>query len=115
MGQEMPQRLVVGVRHDFGHPLQVLAFGLDQAAEILLRLAEHAPGARTGMWREAADGGNEAIGQMVERLRWRAEGSRAVVARRARFATPAGLLGCLERCDLIRNIASEYKELNVTK
>src|SRR5208283_5321016 len=109
MGQEMLQRLVVGVRHDLSHPLHVLACGLDQAAEILLRLAEHAPGARTEMWREASDGGNEAIGQLDEWFRWRAEGSRAVFARRARFATPAGLLGCLERCDLIRNIASEYK------
>jgi hypothetical protein len=94
MGQEMLQRLVGGVRHGFNHPLHVLAFGLDQAAEILLRLGEHTSGAGTEMWREACDGGNEAIGQMVERFRWRAGVGRAVFALRARFVAPAGLLGC---------------------
>ena len=67
---------------------------LAQAAEILLRLGEHTSGAGTEMWREACDGGNEAIGQMVERFRWRAGVGRAVFALRARFVAPAGLLGC---------------------
>src|SRR5208282_4301053 len=70
MGQEMLQSLVVGVRHDFGHPLHVLAFGLDQAAQILLRLVEQASGAATEMWRETSDNANEAIGQLVEWFRW---------------------------------------------
>ena len=94
MAQEMPQPLVVGLRHDFDHPLDVLASGLDQSAKVLLRLVEHASGAGTEMWREASDDSNEPIGQLDEWFRWRAGVGRAVFALRARFVTPACLPGC---------------------
>jgi hypothetical protein len=45
------------------------------------------------MWGETSDDGNEAIGQLDERFRWRAGGGRAVFALRARFVAPACLLG----------------------
>ena len=115
MAQEVLQPLVVGVRHDFGHPLHVLASGLDQATEILFGLDEHASGAGTEMWCEASDDGNEAVGQLDERFRWRADVGRAVFALRARFATPAGLLGGSLCSAMIRNIANKHNALNVTK
>jgi hypothetical protein len=40
------------------------------------------------MWCEAFDDGNEAVGQLDERFRWRAGVGWAVFALRARFATP---------------------------